>query len=166
MLNGGCLDNNAVTEIDTAYSGFIDSLSKNNEQEFKKLYNDFSRKKPSNESLWINDNFLIFALVLGIVRYKIDRKWIYKESWGDPRVPETTSVQKATSSITEVVSNTIKKTASNIISPTISTAREVISVIGGFSDPSNSSGNSAKSNFQHQLKKDEVKQTKKRGRSR
>lgn len=76
LLNGECLDNNAVTDVDTAYSGFIDSLSKNNEQEFKKLYNDFSRKKPSNESLWINDNFLIFALVLGIVRYKIDRKWI------------------------------------------------------------------------------------------
>lgn len=76
LLNGECLDNNVVTEVDTAYGGFIDSLSTNNEQEFKKLYNDFSRKKPSNESLWINDNFLIFALVLGIVRYKIDRKWI------------------------------------------------------------------------------------------
>lgn len=76
LLNGERLDNNAIIEVDTAYGGFIDSLSKNNEQEFKKLYNDFSRKKPSNESLWINDNFLIFAFILGIVRYGIDRKWI------------------------------------------------------------------------------------------
>jgi len=75
LLNGKH-DNVNIVDIDIAYSGFIDSLSKNNEEEFKKSYNDFSRKKPSNESLWINDDFLIFVLILGIVRYKIDRKWI------------------------------------------------------------------------------------------
>lgn len=65
-----------ATNVDAAYIGFIDSLSNNNEQKFKEFYNDFSRKKPSNESLWINDDFLIFVLILGIVRYKIDRAWI------------------------------------------------------------------------------------------
>ncbi|WP_165041356.1 relaxase/mobilization nuclease domain-containing protein [Dysgonomonas sp. ZJ709] len=90
----------------------------------------------------------------------------YTESWNDPRVPETTSMQKATSSIAEVVSSTIKETASNnTISPIITTAGEVVSAIGGFSDLSNSSGNSAESNFQYQLKKDDVRHKKKRGRS-
>ena len=46
------------------------------QQKFKEFYNDFSRKKPSVESLWINDDFLIFVLILGIIRYKIDRTWI------------------------------------------------------------------------------------------
>jgi len=67
-------DNSA--DVDVTYIGFIDSLSNNNEQKFKELYNDFSRKKPSNESLWINDDFLIFVLILGIVQYKIDKAWI------------------------------------------------------------------------------------------
>lgn len=75
LLNGKQCDDN-IANVDAAYIGFIDSLSNNNEQKFKEFYNDFSRKKPSNESLWINDDFLIFVLILGIVRYKIDRAWI------------------------------------------------------------------------------------------
>lgn len=75
LLNGKqCVTN--IANVDAAYIGFIDSLSNNNEQKFKEFYNDFSRKKPSSESLWINDDFLIFVLILGIVRYKIDRTWI------------------------------------------------------------------------------------------
>lgn len=75
LLNGKqCVIN--IANVDAAYIGFIDSLSSNNEQKFKEFYNDFSRKKPSTESLWINDDFLIFILILGIIRYKIDRAWI------------------------------------------------------------------------------------------
>lgn len=75
LLNGKyCVAN--IANADVAYIGFIDSISNNNEQKFKEFYNDFSRKKPSVESLWINDDFLIFVLILGIVRYKIDRTWI------------------------------------------------------------------------------------------
>lgn len=69
-----CVTN--IANVDVAYIGFINSLSNNNEQKFKEFYNDFSRKKPSSESLWINDDFLIFTLILGIIRYKIDRAWI------------------------------------------------------------------------------------------
>lgn len=75
LLNGKyCVTN--IVNVDVAYTGFIDSISNNNEQKFKEFYNDFSRKKPSVESLWINDDFLIFVLILGIIRYKIDRTWI------------------------------------------------------------------------------------------
>ena len=75
LLNGRHCVNN-IADVDSTYVSFINSLSNNNEQNFKELYNDFSRKKPSSESLWINDDFLIFILTLGIVRYKIDRTWI------------------------------------------------------------------------------------------
>lgn len=75
LLNGkGCVTK--IVNVDVAYTGFIDSISNNNEQKFKEFYNDFSRKKTSVESLWINDDFLIFVLILGIIRYKIDRTWI------------------------------------------------------------------------------------------
>lgn len=75
LLNGkDCVTK--IVNVDVAYTGFIDSISNNNEQKFKEFYNDFSRKKPSVESLWINDDFLIFVLILGIIRYKIDRTWI------------------------------------------------------------------------------------------
>ena len=60
-----CVTN--IANVDVAYIGFINSLSNNNEQKFKEFYNDFSRKKPSSESLWINDDFLIFTLILGIM---------------------------------------------------------------------------------------------------
>lgn len=75
LLNGKeCNIDSSI--VDKAYHGFVNSLLKNDEEEFRKNYEDFSRKKPSNESLWINDNFLIFVLLLGIHRYQIDKNWI------------------------------------------------------------------------------------------
>lgn len=99
LLNGKhCVDN--IVGVDATYIGLINSLSNNNEQNFKELYNDFSRKKPSGESLWINDDFLIFILTLGIVRYKIDRTWI-KEAIGarTTKKAEHLSINKTFSNI-------------------------------------------------------------------
>ena len=61
---------------DTAYIDFIECFINNDSQAFQKLYIEYTRKKPSSESLWINDDFLIFILLLGIVRYNIERNWI------------------------------------------------------------------------------------------
>ena len=99
LLNGKhCIDN--ITNIDTSYIGFIDSLSNNNEQKFKEIYNDFSRKKPSSESLWINDDFLIFVLILGIVHYRIDRTWIKGAiNTRTTQKPEHLSINKTFSNI-------------------------------------------------------------------
>lgn len=75
LLNGKeCNIDSSI--VDKAYYDFVNSLLKNDEEGFRKNYEDFSRKKPSNESLWINDNFLIFVLLLGIHRYQIDKNWI------------------------------------------------------------------------------------------
>ncbi|WP_276965100.1 hypothetical protein [Bacteroides graminisolvens] len=99
LLNGKqCVAN--IANVDAAYIGFIDSLSNNNEQKFKEFYNDFSRKKPSSESLWINDDFLIFVLISGIVRYKIDRAWIKGAiSARTTQKPEYLSINKTFSNI-------------------------------------------------------------------
>ena len=98
LNNKHCVTNEA--NVDAVYSGFADSLSTNNEQKFKELYNDFSRKKPSNESLWINDNFLIFILILGIVRYNINRAWIKEAiSARTTQKPEHLSINKTFSNI-------------------------------------------------------------------
>ncbi len=95
----------SITRDDPCCIGFndlIDSLSNNDEQMFKEFYNDYSRKKPSSDSLWINDDFLIFLLILGIVRYKIDRNWI-KESIGVrvTQKPEYQSISKTFYNILE-----------------------------------------------------------------
>lgn len=99
LLNGKHCDDN-ITNLDVFYIGFINALSINNEQKFKELYNDFSRRKPSCESLWINDNFLIFVLVLGVIQYKIDRTWIKEAiSKRSTQKPEYLSINKTFSNI-------------------------------------------------------------------
>ena len=65
-----------TNNTDQYYSQMISALSKNNKNDFEEGYNEFSKRKPSSETIWINDNFLIFILMLGIIRYNIDKTWI------------------------------------------------------------------------------------------
>jgi hypothetical protein len=66
--------------------------------------------------------------------------------------------QPIINTIAEAVVNTIVEVASN----GISTASEMASAIGGLFDMSSSGEDSAESEFQYQLKKDELKRKKKK----
>ena len=47
-----------------------------NKEDFIGLYEQLRRKKPSSASPWVNNDFLIFVLIVGIYRYSIDKEWI------------------------------------------------------------------------------------------
>lgn len=69
-----------VNESEEIYYGIINSISTNNRTEFEKYYNKKSKSNPSKESPapFVNDDFLIFCLVSGILKFDLDRQWIKK----------------------------------------------------------------------------------------
>jgi hypothetical protein len=67
---------NSNLAIDLSFIGFLKSVSENNKSGFSDIYSDFSKRKPSTDSPWIYDNYLIFIIITGIIKYQIDKSWI------------------------------------------------------------------------------------------
>ena len=65
-------DNN----FDVKFWALIKSVVENNYKDFIKSYSEFSGRKPDDSSPWIYDDFLIFILIIGIIKFKIDKIWI------------------------------------------------------------------------------------------
>lgn len=70
-------DNN-LSSADELYLGIISSIQKNDKETFEKLYSKKSRSKPTKDSPspFVNDDFLIFCLIVGITKFNIDKSWI------------------------------------------------------------------------------------------
>lgn len=56
----------------------IKATTKDTKTDFEKFYSEFSERKPSEESPWLHDNFFIFTLIVGIVKYNIEKEWLEK----------------------------------------------------------------------------------------
>ncbi|TKG88149.1 hypothetical protein EYV94_27505 [Puteibacter caeruleilacunae] len=56
----------------------IKATTKDTKADFEKFYSEFSQRKPSEDSPWLHDNFFIFILIVGIVKYNIAREWLEK----------------------------------------------------------------------------------------
>lgn len=69
---------NLTTTIEKNFVSFIKSVSENNKNEFVKIYTEFSKRKPSDNSPWIYDNYLIYIIVVGVFKYEIDKTWIIR----------------------------------------------------------------------------------------
>lgn len=65
-----------TNDTDRFYFAALQFISTNRKNGFIEMYNDFSRRKPSTDSAWINNQFLIFALICGIEKFNIDKVWI------------------------------------------------------------------------------------------
>ncbi len=65
-----------TNDTDKVYFASLQSISNNQKEEFFKVFQDFSRRKPSTENAWIHNEFLIFTLICGIEKYQIDKTWI------------------------------------------------------------------------------------------
>ena len=78
LLNGK--DNKPFTyhksENDELYYSLLNALISQNKADFVKSYNEISKRVPNSDSVWITENFLIFILILGIVKFQIDNNWI------------------------------------------------------------------------------------------
>lgn len=68
-------DSNELNEV---YYGIIKAIKENNKQDFNAFYSIKSKSKPSKDSTapFINDDFLIFVLLVGVVKFAIDKSWI------------------------------------------------------------------------------------------
>lgn len=67
---------NSNSAIDISFTSFIKSVSNNNKSDFINIYSDFSKRKPSADSPWVHDNYLIFIIIIGIIQFEIDKSWI------------------------------------------------------------------------------------------
>lgn len=67
-------------EIEQIYYGILESIIINDKDKFEEFYNRKNKSNPSKESPspFVNDDFLIFSLIVGIVKYNIEPSWIKK----------------------------------------------------------------------------------------
>lgn len=65
-------------ELNQVYYGIIKAIKENNKQDFNTFYSIKSKSKPSKDSTapFINDDFLIFVLLVGVNKFAIDKSWI------------------------------------------------------------------------------------------
>jgi hypothetical protein len=65
-------------EPEGIYFGIINAIQISNKADFEKNYNKKSKSKPSKDSPapFVNDDFLIFSFIVGVVRFDIDKSWL------------------------------------------------------------------------------------------
>ncbi len=69
---------NNINEIDVIFVGIISAIQSNDKAEFEKYYSKKSKSKPNRESPvpFINNDFLIFLIILGVSKFSLDKSWI------------------------------------------------------------------------------------------
>ena len=67
-----------LNESDEAFFGLITAIQSNNKEAFESYYNKKNKSNPNKESPspFVNDDFLIFCLIVGITRFDCDKTWI------------------------------------------------------------------------------------------
>ncbi len=67
-----------LNEADEIYFGIISAIQANDKIAFERYYNKKSKSNPSKESPapFVNNDFLIFSIILGVSKFKIEKAWI------------------------------------------------------------------------------------------
>lgn len=67
-----------LSEADEIYFGIISAIQSNDKTAFEKHFDKKSKSNPSKESPapFVNDDFLIFSIIIGVSKFKIDKNWI------------------------------------------------------------------------------------------
>lgn len=67
-----------VNESEEYYLRIVKAIQENNSTDFEKYYDKKCKSKPSKDSPspFVNDDFLIFSFIVGIVKFGIDKNWI------------------------------------------------------------------------------------------
>lgn len=65
-------------ETEEIFYGIIQSIQQDKKKDFDLNYSKKSKSNPSKDSPtpFVNDDFLIFCLVLGVLKFEYDKKWI------------------------------------------------------------------------------------------
>ncbi|MFD0795148.1 hypothetical protein ACFQZX_16110 [Mucilaginibacter litoreus] len=67
-----------LNEIDSVYSDSINSILNNDAEAFQKAYAVINRRVPQSgaQSPFVHNDFLIFVLIAGLVKFNYDKSWI------------------------------------------------------------------------------------------
>lgn len=67
-----------ISEIDSIYYSCIWSIKTNSKKDFINHYGKISKRKISANSIapFIHDNFLIYALIIGVLKFDLEREWL------------------------------------------------------------------------------------------
>jgi hypothetical protein len=67
-----------ISESDEIYYGINSAIQSNDKSAFEKYYYKKSKNNPSKESPapFVNNDFLLFSIILGISKFNIDKSWI------------------------------------------------------------------------------------------
>lgn len=70
--------NSDINETEEIYFGIVSSIHSNNKAAFETHFNKKRKSNPSKESPspFVNDDFLIFCLLVGIIKFNEDKSWI------------------------------------------------------------------------------------------
>lgn len=67
-----------LNESEEYYLGIVKAIQENNSADFEKHFEKKCKSKPSKDSPapFVNDDFLIFSFIVGVVQFNIDKNWI------------------------------------------------------------------------------------------
>jgi hypothetical protein len=74
-----CPDNDQqISETDKIYYEIATAIQSDNKEKFTEYYNKKNKSNPSkdNPPPFVHDDFLVFSLIIGIVKFSFDTKWI------------------------------------------------------------------------------------------
>jgi len=69
---------NELSESDEVFFGILSAIQVNDKTKFETYYNKKSKSNPSKDSLapFVNDDFLLFSIIIGVTRFNIEKNWI------------------------------------------------------------------------------------------
>jgi hypothetical protein len=67
-----------LNESEEIYFGIVRAIQSSNKNDFQKFYDKKSKSKPNKDSHapFVNDDFLIFSIILGVVKFGLDKSWL------------------------------------------------------------------------------------------
>ncbi len=69
---------NSISDSDEQFLKILASIQSNDKTAFREIYDKKSKSNPSKDSPapFVNDDYLIFCLIVGIAKFSIDKTWI------------------------------------------------------------------------------------------
>ena len=62
--------------IDESFVGILEAICSSDRQNFEKYYSQYSTRVPSLTSPFVNDDYLVFSLIIGVKKFNIPKEWI------------------------------------------------------------------------------------------
>lgn len=78
FLNNEAIEDNIENISPKEYVKILKAISANNSNDFNKHFEEYTKRSLDKESPFIYDNYLIFALIVGALRFNIKNDWLQK----------------------------------------------------------------------------------------